>query len=38
MRLPEYQDVEHSKQGEGDEVEEDEVHPVNIDPYIVRVL
>ena len=35
---PEYQDVKDGKQGEGDEVEEDQVHPGYVDLDVVRVL
>ena len=35
---PEYQDVKDSKQGEGDEVEEDEIHPGDVDLNVVRIL
>lgn len=35
---PEYEDVEDSEECEGEEVEEDEVHPVYIDHYVIRVL
>ena len=38
VQRPEYQDVKDSKQGEGDEVEEDQVHPGYVDLDVVRVL
>ena len=38
VQRPEYQNVKDSKQGEGDEVEEDQVHPGYVDLDVVRVL
>ena len=35
---PEYEDIEDCKEGERDEVEEDEVHPGDVDLNVVRIL
>lgn len=38
MGQPEYENIEDSKEGEGDEVEEDEIHPGDVDLNVVRIL
>ena len=35
---PEYEDIEDGKKGEGDEVEEYEVHPGDVDLNVIRIL
>ena len=35
---PEYENVEDGKKGEGDEVEENQVHPCDVDLNVVRIL
>ena len=38
LKTPEYEDVEDGEEREGDEVEEDEVHPRDVDLNVVRIL